>query len=122
METPRPIPPALIKNNIYALLSPINGGLAILGGCITLVSTLIPTLPFLCGTISGLFSLGAVVTGIVGLVQVRHGGQKGRGLAITGIVLGILGVIASCLIPFIGAALWTALGWQLGNTILVPVE
>jgi Domain of unknown function (DUF4190) len=122
METPQPIPPALIKNNIYALLSPISGGVAFLGNCITLASIVVPGLPFLCATISGLFSLGALVTGIVGLVQVKKTGQKGRGLAITGIVLGVLGVLTACLLPFIGTAIWAALGWQVGDALLVPVE
>lgn len=37
MESPKPIPPALVKNNIYAVLSPISGGLAFLGNCVNLV-------------------------------------------------------------------------------------
>jgi hypothetical protein len=122
MEVPRPIPPALEKNNLYALLSPISGGVAGLGNCITLFSVIIPGLPFLCATISGMFSLGALVTGIVGLTQVRKGGQKGKGLAITGLVLGILGILVSCIIPFVGTALWAAMGWQVGDALLVPIE
>ena len=120
METPQPIPPVLIKNNIYALLSPIGGGAAFLGNCITLVSIVVPGLPFLCATFSGLFSLSALVTGIVGLVQVKKTGQKGRGLAITGVALGVLGIITACLLPFIGTVIWTALGWQAGDALLVP--
>lgn len=122
METPQPVPAVLTKNNIYAVLSPINGGLAFLSNCLSLVLVIVPGLPFLCATVSGLLSLGALVTGIVGLVQIKRNGEKGKGLAITGIVLGVLGLIASCLIPLLGTALWAALGWQVGDSLLVPVE
>ncbi len=122
MESPQPIPSALEKNNIYALLSPINAALALLGSCVTLFSLLVPGLPFLCATISGLFSVGAVLTGGVGLMQIKHSGQKGRGLAITGIVLGILGILTACILPFIGTAVWAALGYTIGDTILVPIQ
>jgi len=120
METPQPLPPALVKNNIYALLSALGGGVAFLCNCITLLSIIVPGLPFLCATISGLFSLGALITGVVGLMQVKKTGQKGKGLALTGIVLGVVGVISACLLPFIGVAIWAALGWQVGDALLVP--
>ncbi len=122
METPRPIPPALVRNNIYAVLSPISGGLAFLGNCLNLVLAIIPGLPFLCTTVNGLFSLGALATGIVGLVQIKQSGQKGRGLSITGLVLGALGLMAACIIPLLGTALWALLGWRVGDTILVPIQ
>ena len=122
METPQPIDPALDKNNLYALLSPISGALAFLGNCISLVFAIIPGLPFLCATINGLFSLGALITGIVGLVQIKYTGQKGRGLGITGIVLGFLGLIGACLIPLIGTAVWAALGWGARDVLLVPIQ
>lgn len=122
METPQPIDPALDKNNLYALLSPISGALAFLGNCISLVFAVIPGLPFLCATINGLFSLGALITGIVGLVQIKYTGQKGRGLGITGIVLGVLGLIGACLIPLIGTAVWAALGWGARDVLLVPIQ
>ncbi|MEW6093909.1 MAG: DUF4190 domain-containing protein [Chloroflexota bacterium] len=122
METPRLIPAALVRNNIYAVLSPISGGLAFLGNCLNLVLAIVPGLPFLCATVNGLFSLGALAAGIAGLVQVRRSGQKGKGLAITGLVLGILGLMAACLIPLLGTALWAVLGWRAGDAILVPIQ
>jgi hypothetical protein len=122
MQTPQPVPPLLAKNNLYAVLSPVSGGLAFLSNCITLILAIIPGLSFLCATVSGLFSLGALATGIVGLVQVKRSGEKGKRLAITGILLGVLGLIASCLIPLAGTALLAALGWQVGDSLLVPVE
>jgi hypothetical protein len=120
METHQPIPPGLVKNNIYAVLSLSGGIMSLAANCFTLVSVLVPGLPFLCATISGLFSLGAVLTGSVGLAQIKHGGQKGKNYAIAGLVLGILGVISACLIPFIGTAIWAALGIGIGDAIIVP--
>lgn len=115
-------PPA--KNSIYAVLSPVNGALAFLGNCLSLFSSIVPGLPVVCGAISGLFSLGALVTGLVGLYMIKnsHGAQKGKQFAIAGIVLGVLGVIAACIIPMIATSLWAALGVQLGDLLLVPVE
>jgi hypothetical protein len=112
------------KTNIYAILSMVNGGLAFLGNCISVVAGIIPTLPFLCGAIAGAFSLGALVTGFVGLIRIKREGsiQKGKRLAIAGIVLGVLGLIGACLIPMLGTALWGLLGLQIGNSLLVPAE
>ncbi len=126
MVTPssQPVVTPPVKNNLYATLSPVNGIIAFLGNCLNLFSSIIPGLPVLCGVISGLFSLGALVTGFVGLFVIKHsnGAQKGKELAITGIVLGALGLIAACLIPLIATSLWAALGLELGDLLLVPVE
>jgi hypothetical protein len=112
------------KTNIYAILSLIEGGLAFLSNCISVLAIAIPPTPIVCATASGMLSLGALVTGMVGLVQVKRVGnmQKGKGLAIAGIVLGVLGLIGACLIPLLGTALWGAFGLQILNMILVPVE
>ncbi len=126
MVTPasQPIFTPPVKNSIYAVLSPINGALAFLGNCLSLFSSIVPGLPVICGVISGLFSLGALVTGFVGLFVIKHsnGAQKGKELAIAGIVLGALGLIAACLIPLIATSLWAALGLELGDLLLVPVK
>jgi hypothetical protein len=110
------------KTNIYAILSPINGGLAFLSNCVSVLVIVIPTAPFVCGAASGLFSLGALATGTAGLIQIKREGnlQKGKGLAIAGIILGVLGLIGACLIPLVGTAILAALGLQIGNMILVP--
>jgi hypothetical protein len=112
------------KTNIYALLSPINGGLAFLSNCLSLLAVVIPPTSFVCGAVSGLLSLGALATGMVGLVQVKRVGtmQKGKGFAIAGIILGVLGLIAACLIPLLGTAILGALGIQIGNLLQVPAK
>jgi hypothetical protein len=112
------------KTNLYTILSPINGGLAFSSNCISLLVIVIPGVSFVCGAASGMLSLGALVTGTFGLIQVKRVGnmQKGKGLAIAGIVLGVLGLIGACVIPLLGTTILAALGLQIGNMILVPVE
>lgn len=59
--------------------------------------------------ICGLGSLLAVVLGIIALAQIKRSRQQGRGLAIAGIVLGALGLLAT-----IAVALSL---WAFGNAV-----
>jgi hypothetical protein len=119
-----PVSPAAAKTNIYALLSPINGGLAFLSNCISLFSAIFPPLTYICAAVSGLLGLGALLTGVVGMMQVNRQGslQKGKGLAVTGIVLGVLAILAACLIPLLSTVVMGYLGLELGDQLLVPIK
>lgn len=46
-------------------------------------------------------SLAAVITGHIALSQIKKTGEKGRGLAIAGLVLGYLGLIAGLIVGLI---------------------
>ena len=46
-------------------------------------------------------SLAAVITGHIALSQIKRTGEKGRGLAIAGLVLGYLGMIAGIIVALI---------------------
>jgi len=50
-------------------------------------------------------SLAAIITGHIALSQIKKTGEKGRGLAIAGLVLGYLGIVAG----IIGAILFVVL-------------
>ena len=47
-------------------------------------------------------SLGAVICGHIALSQIKKTGENGRGLAIAGLILGYLGLIAG----LIGTIIW----------------
>ncbi|WP_439565241.1 DUF4190 domain-containing protein [Microcella sp.] len=49
-------------------------------------------------------SLGAVITGHIALSQIKKTGENGRGLAIAGLVLGYLGLVAG----IIGTIIWVS--------------
>lgn len=49
-------------------------------------------------------SLGAVITGHIALSQIKKTGENGRGLAIAGLVLGYLGLVAG----LIGTIIWVS--------------
>lgn len=94
------------KTNILALVSVVSGGLALLSALVSLVLSFLAAVPgFICASVSGLFALAAIVTGIIGLVQVNREGntEKGKGLAIAGLALGVLGLLAACLVPVLSA-------------------
>jgi hypothetical protein len=96
METPlSPTPPAepsvRVNNNLA-----VAAGICGIGSIVTQLlglglATVDPSTANICIGIAGWAWLAGIVLGIVGLVQIkRHPGQKGKGWAITGIVLGIL--------------------------------
>jgi hypothetical protein len=58
---------------------------ALVTGIVGWVLFFIPILPIICLTL-------AIIFGAIGLKQTSSGGKKGRGLAIAGLVLGILGL------------------------------
>jgi hypothetical protein len=118
METPLPpVEPAISKNNQMALIAGILGlgsiAVALLG---LLVSLVLPAAFLIFCGLGLLMDLVALVLGIIGLVQLKnHPEQKGKGLAITGIVFGGLAVVLLCLSPVIITAVLALLGPVIGN-------
>ncbi len=68
-----------------AILSLISGILSILGSCVPVVGAFL----------GFIFSVAAIVLGIIELNKIKNGiaGRNGRGLSITGIILGALGIL-----------------------------
>ncbi|WP_158587822.1 DUF4190 domain-containing protein [Actinomadura logoneensis] len=62
------------------------------------VASLIFSILWLCGA----GSLLAVVLGVIALARIRRTGQNGRGLAVAGLILGVLGLLAGAGLALIG--------------------
>ncbi len=112
------------KTNSLASTAGILGIAAIVVPLVgILISFLAPNLAIISTVCCGLAVLMAIVgliLGIIALTQLKNRpGQKGKGLAVLGIVVGILGVLSICIIPLVvlfgGAALLTILGPVIGN-------
>ena len=122
METPLPPlteQPSQARNK----LAIASGALGLGGVVITLIGLIIslvfsPMLPYfaICCGLSILLAIVGLVLGIIALTQIKHNpGQKGKGLAITGVVLGGIGVVLLCLSPVIVIAVLTIMGPVIGN-------
>ena len=66
------------------------------------------------GLILPLFSTLSIITGIAGLIQIHRTNLKGKWMALTGIILGVLGLILFLLAIFFG------INFIQQNLIMVP--
>lgn len=82
----------------YAPPPPARGNGAAVG---SLICGLLGCLPY----ITGVF---AVILGIVGIRKTRRPGVGGRGMAIAGLVLGLISIIGWIIISAAGGAIWAA--------------
>jgi hypothetical protein len=62
------------------------------------IAAFVLAIPPVCMFTVGVGSLLGVIFGIIGLRQTRRDGSRGRGMAITGIVLGALGLVVAGLV------------------------
>jgi peptidyl-prolyl cis-trans isomerase B (cyclophilin B) len=53
-------------------------------------------------------SLVAIITGHIALSQIKKTGEQGRGLAIAGLVLGYLGLVAGIIVGIVWIAIFSA--------------
>jgi hypothetical protein len=116
METPLPPLPdqPVQKNNGLALAAGWLGIGSIVMFLLGLgIGFVYPQVTFVCQTVAVLACLTGIILGIVGLVQIKNNpGQKGKGMAITGIVIGGLVV---CAAPVIVITTLLILGPVIGN-------
>ncbi len=124
METPvqpvQPVPPAPgTKTNVLSIVALVTGILGFLSMCLGFI----PFLGVLCNIVGGLASVAALVTGFIGMNQVKTTGEKGRGMAITGIVLGALGIIGICvaiIISLVAGPVISNVFNSLSNSLIAP--
>lgn len=118
METPvveSPPPPAS-KTNVISIISLIVGIVGLLSTC---GAAFIPVAGPIC---AGLLAIGAIVTGILGISQTRKTGEKGKGMAIAGLVMGVVVVLGACVIGLL-ALLIPSVGnvfSNISNSLIVP--
>jgi hypothetical protein len=82
--------PSVPRTNPVAIAALVCGLVQFLGGLV-LVGNIVLAIP-------------AIICGAIGLRQTRQRGERGRGMAIAGLVLGILGVVYFALIVVLIAA------------------
>jgi hypothetical protein len=88
-----PVPPVpASKTNVLSIISLVAGILGLLGMCVGVI----PVLGWFCSVPGGLFGLAAVILGFLGTNQVKATGDKGKGMAIAGLVLGALTLLGLC--------------------------
>ena len=95
------------------ILALVSAGLLVLG---FLLAFLFPS-ALLCSGAGLLIGPVALILGIIGLVQVNRsaGAEAGKGMAITGIVIGAITVLLICLSPVLATAILMILGPAIGN-------
>jgi FtsH-binding integral membrane protein len=115
MESPVPPLPEQIehKNNGLAIAAGWLGIGAIVSIIIGIAVNLAASgIGGICAGLGALAGLVGFILGIIGLVQInKNPGQQGKGMAITGIVIGALGI---CLVP-VAIAFLATLGPVIGN-------
>lgn len=121
MDTPlTPISPAPpTKTNILSIISLIAGILGFLSMCLGII----PVLWWFCYGAGGLLSIAALVLGFLGIKQIKKTGERGRGLAITGIVLGgltILGVCGMIIFTLTAGPIVGNIFSNINNNLIVP--
>ena len=95
MSYPYQTPPPAAGYGNYQVSQPGRGMAiaALVLGILAILSTWIPVV----GLFLMVLSLAAIVVGIIALVQVSSGRARGRGMALTGLILGVLSVVTSIL-------------------------
>lgn len=95
--TPEPTPPAGPKNNILSIVSLVLGIVGILSLCGSLLVFLIPIVNWVCGCLTFLLGVAALVTGFMARNQIKTSGEGGDKLALAGLIMGaILVVLLLC--------------------------
>jgi hypothetical protein len=82
--TPPPVAPPVIpetKTNVLSIVSLVTGILGLVTAC--------------C---SGILAPAAVITGWIGLAQIKKTGEKGKGMAIAGLITGGINLLITCVI------------------------
>ena len=120
METPLPAPaqPGQ-KTNGLALTAGILGiGSIVVSLLGFLLNFVLPVIGLGCGCGLGLLmAIVGLILGFIGQAQIKNRpGEKGKGMAVTGIVIGILTILTACVLTIL-----VVVGGPIALTIFGPV-
>ena len=116
---PMPAPAPTAKTNVLTIISLVTGIIGFISMCLGII----PFLGWVCYGIGGLCAVAALVLGFVGMNQAKKNGEKGRGMAITGIVLGALGLLGICVFVVISLVMGPVIGnvfSQINSSLVAP--
>ena len=115
METPveQSLPPvkSTTKTNTLAIISLVTGIVGLLVSC-TAIIPVIGWFSLICVAPCG---LAALITGIIAAVKVKKSGEKGKGMAIIGIIFGVIALGLACVLPSLLPTILGFLGPTIGN-------
>ncbi len=94
--------PQAKKTNTLAIVAVVCGGVGLV-------------LSFCCGVFGVPVDIAAIVCGAIALSQIQRTGEQGRGLAIAGIVMGVLWIILAIVMVILGVAMQGMQGFQPGQ-------
>jgi hypothetical protein len=94
------------KTNVLSIISLVAGILGLLGMCVGII----PVVGWFCSVPGGLLGLAAVIMGVLGINQVKAKGEKGKGMAVAGLILGVLTLLGLCVYIIITIALGPVIG------------
>jgi hypothetical protein len=100
-QFPAPTPTfAPVKTNVLSIVSLVGGILGILSLC----TSLIPVAGFVCMGLGALCAIVGLITGFIGLGQIKKNAEKGKGMAIAGLVMGgvtLLGLVVMLIVSLL---------------------
>jgi hypothetical protein len=121
-------PPPATKTNVLTIVSLVGGILGLLGMCISVFASLIPVFGSICLGLSGILAVIALITGFLGMGQANKNAEKGRGMAVTGIILSVIALLGVCLLgivqifasSFLGTILSQISSGMMNSGLFVP--
>ena len=99
MQAPPPPPPGT-KTNVLSIVSLVTGIVGFLSNCLGII----PLLGWFCFGLGGVVDIAALISGFIGISKTKATGEKGRGMAIAGIVLAALGLLGICVMVILTIA------------------
>ncbi|MBE3066692.1 MAG: DUF4190 domain-containing protein [Chloroflexi bacterium] len=99
-QLPSVFPPAPVKTNVLSIVSLVGGILGVLSLC----ASFIPFVGLVCIGLGVLCAIVSLFTGFIGLGQIKINAEKGKGMAIAGIIMAgitLLGLVVMVIVNLV---------------------